>query len=496
LGGIGTYVKASTEKPEEVDDKANETVRIDAAQLKAQVVGEGANLGFTQRARIEYALTGGRINTDAVDNSAGVDTSDHEVNLKITLDLLQKSGVIDDHQLMFDEMTGPICDLVLADNREQSRCLSLEQRRSANNPDRFLRIAEKLEAAAFIDRELDAIPTAKTLQLRPGQCLTRPELAVLMAASKRFLTQHLQAQAALLHDHCYEPYFYAYFPAGLVNTHKARLLNHPLADAIKTTVISNRIINQAGCTFLEFAGDNGKSCLLSAVNAYLSFDAIVAADAIRQGIGGLNTVADRQYPLHLMLEQALSDLCANALNHGLAIKPEAGRLEIYRGYWEEYKQSILQQHSDVIPLANQEELPETLARQLRELANCADFPLVIALTEATGKDFGAVLDKLSAIHRALMLHQIRTGLQRVAPRDGWEQQVVMGLQTDLQRLAGVLLKKLFREDSAKLTDFLAAQPETWRRYQKLHLQVQNAPASNVLPFVVLIRSLAELVDDR
>ena len=120
LGGIGTYVKASTEKHEDVGDRANDNVRVDAADLGASVVGEGANLGFTQKARIEYSLRGGRINTDAVDNSAGVDTSDHEVNLKIFLVGLQKKNLIADYQPLFISMTQDVCRLVLADNIAQS----------------------------------------------------------------------------------------------------------------------------------------------------------------------------------------------------------------------------------------------------------------------------------------------------------------------------------------------------------------------------------------
>ena len=152
LGGIGTYIKAGTEKHEEVGDRSNDNVRVDAANLGAGVVGEGANLGFTQKARIEYSLRGGRINTDAVDNSAGVDTSDHEVNLKILLTGLQKKNIIADYQPLFISMTAEVCRQVLANNYAQSLCLSLDQLRSADNSAVFLQLAERLEAAGFLDR--------------------------------------------------------------------------------------------------------------------------------------------------------------------------------------------------------------------------------------------------------------------------------------------------------------------------------------------------------
>jgi glutamate dehydrogenase len=191
LGGIGTYVKASTEKHEEVGDRSNDNVRVDACDLGAKIVGEGANLGFTQKARIEYSLRGGRINTDAVDNSAGVDTSDHEVNLKILLTGLHKKKLIADYQALFIDMTAAVCQLVLADNIAQSLCLSLEQRRisenSAENSSVFLQVAERLKTAGFLDRAVESFAQTKEIQTRPGQAISRPELADLMAASKMYL---------------------------------------------------------------------------------------------------------------------------------------------------------------------------------------------------------------------------------------------------------------------------------------------------------------------
>ncbi|MDD1614672.1 MAG: NAD-glutamate dehydrogenase, partial [Methylococcaceae bacterium] len=218
LGGIGTYIKAGTEKHEEVGDRSNDNVRVDATNLGAVVVGEGANLGFTQKARIEYSLRGGRINTDAVDNSAGVDTSDHEVNLKILLTGLQKKNIIADYQPLFISMTDEVCRQVLANNYAQSLCLSLDQLRSANNSAVFLQLAEHLEAVGFLDRLVESFPPTKVILSRPGQIITRPELAVLMAASKMYLTRQIQDQTELLHDECCECYLLAYFP-DQVNEH-------------------------------------------------------------------------------------------------------------------------------------------------------------------------------------------------------------------------------------------------------------------------------------
>ena len=258
-------------------------MRVDAADLGASVVGEGANLGFTQKARIEYSLRGGRINTDAVDNSAGVDTSDHEVNLKILLTGLQKKNIIADYQPLFISMTSEVCRQVLANNYAQSLCLSLEQLRSADNSAVFLQLAERLEAVGFFDRAVESFPQTKEILSRPGQIITRPELAVLMAASKMYLTQQIQDQAALLHDECCDCYLQAYFPDQVNEQYKNYLSAHPLASEIKATIVSNKIINQAGCSFLSLDIDSENANILDHVSCYLTFDRVLDGDALRHG---------------------------------------------------------------------------------------------------------------------------------------------------------------------------------------------------------------------
>lgn len=194
-------------------------------------------------------MRGGRINTDAVDNSAGVDTSDHEVNLKILLAGLHKQNLVDDCQTLFESLTEAVCADVLQDNIEQSLCLSLDQIRCQADPALFMQVAERLEAAGFLDRSVESFPEAKDVMARPGQALTRPELAVLMAAAKMFLVRQLQKRPEHLDVARYQPYLAAYFPAPLRERFGAHLAAHPLAAEIKATVIANRIVNQAGSGF-------------------------------------------------------------------------------------------------------------------------------------------------------------------------------------------------------------------------------------------------------
>src|SRR5690625_5194017 len=187
-GGIGTYVKASHESHSDVGDRSNDQVRVDGRSLRCRVVGAGGNLGFTQLARIEYALQGGRINTDAIDNSGGVDCSDHEVNIKILLNQVVDADELSmeqRNQLLVD-MTDDVARLVLVDNYQQNQALNLAALQAPARLDEHGRLIRYLEREAGLDRQLEFLPTDEALRERAvkGQGLTRPELAILMAYVK------------------------------------------------------------------------------------------------------------------------------------------------------------------------------------------------------------------------------------------------------------------------------------------------------------------------
>ncbi len=197
FGGIGTYVKAPDESHAEVGDRANDALRIDGDEIRAKVVGEGANLGVTQRGRVAYALAGGRIDTDAIDNSAGVDTSDHEVNLKILIDRAIAAGALPaaDREPLLHAMTEEVAALVLRDNYLQGEALSVAEARGAAALDRQARLIRELEKSGRLDRALEFLPDDETLASRAahGQGLVRPELAVLLAYAKMALDAELLA---------------------------------------------------------------------------------------------------------------------------------------------------------------------------------------------------------------------------------------------------------------------------------------------------------------
>ncbi len=251
LGGIGTYVKASQESNLDVGDKANDAVRVNGRDLRCHVVGEGANLGFTQAGRIEFAMNGGRIDTDAIDNSAGVDTSDHEVNIKILTGLAERSGRLHpaDRDPLLASMTDEIAAHVLADNYDQTLVLSLMQAEAAEDLEAQGEYLDDLERRGRLDRAIEGLPDHIAIAERQalGKGLTRPELSVLLAYGKLDLFDDIIASPAP-DDPALLETLKGYFPRAL-GPYREDRERHPLRREIIATVVGNTIVNLCGPTF-------------------------------------------------------------------------------------------------------------------------------------------------------------------------------------------------------------------------------------------------------
>ncbi|HYD44138.1 MAG TPA: NAD-glutamate dehydrogenase domain-containing protein, partial [Phenylobacterium sp.] len=251
LGGIGTYVKARDESHADVGDKANDIVRVNAGQLKVRVVGEGANLGLTQAARIEFALAGGRINTDAIDNSAGVDSSDHEVNIKILTGMLEREGKLTRRKRdpLLASMTDAVAENVLAHNYDQTLALSLMQMDAPGELEAYARYMLELESDGRLERAVEGLPDPLAIaeRAKAGLGLVRPELAVVMAYAKNDTFAQVIAGAAP-DDPAFEAVLEGYFPKPL-RKYDDQMRRHRLRREIITTVLVNDLINRAGATF-------------------------------------------------------------------------------------------------------------------------------------------------------------------------------------------------------------------------------------------------------
>ncbi|HWG60577.1 MAG TPA: NAD-glutamate dehydrogenase [Streptosporangiaceae bacterium] len=252
-GGVGTYVKASTETQAAAGDRANDAVRIDANQVRARIIAEGGNLGITQAARVEYALAGGLVNTDFIDNSAGVDTSDHEVNIKILLaDSVRRGDLLpDDRGRLLQEMTDEVASLVLRDNYLQNRALAAARAQAPQMLHVHSRLLRKLERDSQLRRRLEVLPGDKQIAERrsAGLGITGPEFAILLAQAKIGAVQDILA-SSLPDDPYLRSELAGYFPAPLRAAYSAEMDTHPLSREIITTSVVNDMVDRSGTTFL------------------------------------------------------------------------------------------------------------------------------------------------------------------------------------------------------------------------------------------------------
>ncbi|MGH3796520.1 MAG: NAD-glutamate dehydrogenase [Pseudonocardiaceae bacterium] len=304
-GGIGTYVKAGAETHADVGDKANDPVRVDGTDLRVQVIVEGGNLGLTQRGRIEFARAGGKINTDAIDNSAGVDCSDHEVNIKVLLDHLVADGALSqaDRQAVLVEMTDEVAALVLADNTAQNTVLGVSRAHAAPMVSVHARLVRRLEQDRCLDRGLAALPTrAQFAALESaGEGLSSPELCTLLAHVKLALTAEVLA-GDLPDAQVFRARLPEYFPAPLCERFIEAIGAHPLCREITTTFLVNEVVDGAGTTYAHRLGEELSASGTDAVRAFAVATAVFDLPVTWHAIAELGTSVPASVSDAMMLE--------------------------------------------------------------------------------------------------------------------------------------------------------------------------------------------------
>lgn len=272
-GGIGTYVKSAQETHSEVGDRANDALRVDGSQLRAKIVGEGGNLGLTQRGRIEFALNGGHVNTDFVDNVGGVDCSDNEVNIKIFLNNLVTAGdlTVKQRNSILESMEGEVGEIVLDDAYHQSEAISVAEHQGVSTVKELVRFIHTIEKSGHLDRALEYIPDDESLFEREklGQSLTRPELSVLVAYAKMMLKEQL-VHPAISQDPFHGRQLVNYFPTELRRNYLSAMDFHPLKAEIIATSLANQMVNEMGCNFVTRLQDETGADVIDVTNAYVA----------------------------------------------------------------------------------------------------------------------------------------------------------------------------------------------------------------------------------
>lgn len=334
FGGIGTYVKATSETQMDAKDGANAGCRVDASQIQAKVVAEGANLGMTQRARIEYAMNGGRLNTDAIDNSGGVDCSDHEVNIKIMLNAVVAEGRIsmEERNALLKSLTDEVAGLVLLDNYRQTQIISYMLHRGAKSIPGNKKLFHKLEKAGKLDRALEFLPSDAEMDARfnQGRGLTRPELSVLLAYAKMSLYEDILNSDLPSDTSLAEGLLLSYFPTRLREEYRDDILNHRLRHEIIATMIANNLINRVSVNFIGKMRNESTASVPEIAKAYLVTAAAYGTEELFGMIEARDGIlpAEEQAVLTRRLVAEIENMVSTLLRRGMEedIAAEAARL--------------------------------------------------------------------------------------------------------------------------------------------------------------------------
>ena len=319
FGGIGTYIKASHETHAAAGDRINDALRVDGRQVRAKVIGEGANLGATQAGRIEFAQAGGRLNTDAIDNSAGVDSSDHEVNIKILCTEAMRQGELPrgERNSLLASMTDDVATHVLRHNYAQTAALSLAQNSAREDHDALERLMVELETRGVLDRAVEGLPSTADMQARldQGQPLTRPELAVIMAWTKIVLFDDLTASSVPDDPHFVDT-LRAYFPEAL-RKYEAPMQGHRLKREIIATVLANRSVDISGPVLLLRLHEQTGADFASIAAALETARVLLDVEALQDEIDALDCKAPAQHQIKLqsVLAEAMAQMAVSLLQN-------------------------------------------------------------------------------------------------------------------------------------------------------------------------------------
>jgi glutamate dehydrogenase len=504
-GGIGTYIKADGETHQEVGDRANDDVRIDARDLRVRVVGEGGNLGFTQQARVEYSLGGGRINIDAVDNAGGVSCSDREVNLKIFMRHLMQNGQLcdmEERDRLLAELSEDVCRAVLYDCGKQGLCLSLDRARCADRLESFFAQMESLADGGILDPSAHHLPTLKQAISRGERALTRPELAVLMAYSK------MQMYHALLHSTLPEKPFGRdclrhYFPARVSDRFGDMLGSHPLAREIAATVMANRIINQAGSAMCGRLCRQTGADLPEVAALYLFFDAVLDGAHVREMLAGENNPwpFEHQAEWLLSLENTLEEMCRWALVRNLNIPLEPAVIEAFKKDVASYLKILddilpadaMQLRTEMTGQLIREGLDEVAARQCAALNHLHDFLPVANLALLTGEDLLSMARLLAEVKQHLGLAEILEQLGRVQALERWDRLAWQTLYSKFGSVGFDVALSVWREEGGDCHRFLAKRSSRMRVLRDQQARLKGVSPPDYHPFVVLMGTLESLL---
>jgi glutamate dehydrogenase len=505
FGGIGTYIKASSESHGDAGDRANDAVRIDATRIRAKVVGEGANLGVTQRARIEYALAGGRINTDAIDNSAGVDTSDHEVNLKILLNAAVASGdlTMKQRNQTLRERTDDVAAHVLRDNYLQGLALTLAEAQSAERLDAEARLMHAMEKAGKLDRAVEFLPDDTAIAQRRAQerGLVRPEQAVLMAYVKNTLAHELTA-TDLPDDPQLKQDLFAYFPPALVERFRPQIETHRLRREIIATCVANELVNRCGITFVADINERTGRGPGDTARAYGIVRGIYDLD----GLWAEVTALDNRVPASVQTEILLA---ANRLIERAAawFLRAPGALDI-AGVTQAFKpgvEALAARLGETLPASQKAELarrialwqekrmPPALAERVAKLDFLVSAVDIVKLALAVRADVAELGRRFFAVGSRFRLDLLRMAARKLTADTAWRQLAIGALIEDFYGHQADLTARAVSGSESVFEAWLATHTAEISHLDALVTEILQSPAPDLAMLTVANRHLRALV---
>jgi glutamate dehydrogenase len=513
LGGIGTCVKAADESHEQVDDHACDAIRIDADQLRCKVVGEGANLGFTQKARIQYARAGGRINTDAIDNAGGVDCSDHEVNIKILLDLALKSGALapGERDALLASMSEEVAALVLRDNYLQNQALSVALANAPQKLDTHQRLMQSLERNGDLDRKVAALPSDAELAVRrdQGEGLSRPELAMLLAYTKIAIYKEV-IRSRLPDEPLFSRDLARYFPACLQKRFAAEIAAHPLRREIVSTMVVNGMVNRVGSGFVNDLQERTGRTDDEAMRAYAVVRDVFELEAYWRAVERLDGKVPSATQMALLLEarklvesaaQWVLRNVSGAIDVSAVVARFGARVAAFAGLLPgAASPDIRAEYSACLSSSLLRGAPAELAHfcAARRGLECALD--VAALAERCDRTVESTSRLYFAAHDALGLSLLKTSAASIVCNNAMENMAVMGFVDQLGDAFARLAERFMAQTDGNgaLEEFLAAQNcrKSRRKDRLLALtaSLRRGEPPSLAMLALIVQTLSALAD--
>ncbi|MBJ6638935.1 NAD-glutamate dehydrogenase [Streptomyces sp. DHE7-1] len=443
-GGIGTYVKSSAESNADVGDKANDAIRVDGGDLRVKVVGEGGNLGLTQLGRIEFALHGGRINTDAIDNSAGVDTSDHEVNIKILLNGLVTDGdmTVKQRNKLLAEMTDEVGSLVLRNNYAQNTAIANALAQSKDMLHAQQRFIRHMVREGHLDRALEFLPTDRQIRerLTQGQGLTGPETAVLLAYTKITVAEEL-LHTSLPDDPYLRTLLHAYFPTALRERFPDGIDGHPLHREITTTVLVNDTVNTGGTTYLHRLREETGASLEEIVRAQTAARAIFCSAPVWDAVEELDNKVEAAVQTRIRLHSRR--LVERGTRWLLNNRPQPLQLAETVDFFAERVEQVWQQLPKLVRGADQEwyqhvfdelsaaGVPDELATRVAGFSSAFPALDIVSVADRMGKEPLDVAEVYYDLGDRLGITQLMDRIIELPRNDRWQSMARAAIREDL-----------------------------------------------------------------